>query len=46
MIKLLDVTIEKKRSNSPKSELNKYIIDKNQITDYPKSSWFKGSRHR
>ena len=34
------------RLTSLKSGLNKYLIGKNQIRDYPKPIWFKGSRYR
>ena len=37
---------KKKRSNFLKSVLNKYLIDKNQIREYPDRPWFKGSRCR
>ena len=37
---------KKKRSNFLKSDLNKYLVDKNQIREYPNGIWFKGSRYR
>ena len=46
MIASLVKDIKKKKSNLLKSDFNKYLIDKNQITEYPKRLWFKGSRHR
>ena len=46
MIKILEQDINKKMSNFLKSDLNKYFVDKNQITEYPKHLWFKGSRYR
>ena len=38
--------IKKKRSNFIETDLNKYLFDKNQITEYPKRLWFKGSRYK
>ena len=35
-----------KRSNLLKSDLNKYLADKNQTREYPNRIWFKGSRYR
>ena len=35
-----------KRSNFLKSDLNKYLVDKNQIREYPNRIWFKGSRYK
>ena len=35
-----------KRSNFLKSYLNKYLVDKNEIKEYPNRTWFKGSRYR
>ncbi len=46
MITTLVENIKKKRSNFSKSDINKYIVYKNQITEYPKRLWFKGSRYR
>tara|TARA_B100000212_G_scaffold114424_1_gene85368 strand:+ start:384 stop:524 length:141 start_codon:yes stop_codon:yes gene_type:complete len=46
MISTLEQNIKKKRSNFLKSDLSKYLDDKNQITEYPKRVWFKGSRYR
>ena len=37
---------KKKRSNFSKSDLNKYLVDKNQIREYPNRIWFKGSRYK
>ena len=37
---------KKKRSNFLKSNLNKFLIDKSQIWEYPNRMWFKGSRFR
>ena len=36
----------KKRSNFLKLDLNKNLVDKNQIREYPDRIWFKGSRYR
>ena len=38
--------IEDQKTNLFKSDLNKYLVDKDQINDYPKRIWFKGSRYR
>ena len=46
MFSTLEQNIEKKRSISLESDLNKYCVDKNQIIEYPKRIWFKGSRYR
>ena len=43
---VLEHNINEKRSNFLKSDLNKYFVDKNQITKCPKRLWFKGSRIR
>ena len=43
------ITIEqvlKKRTDFIKSNLNKYLVDKNQVLEYSKPLWFKGSRYR
>ena len=37
---------KKKRTNFLKLGLNKYLIDKNLIGEYPNRIWFKGSRYR
>jgi len=37
---------KKKISNFLKSDLNKYLVDKNQVSEYPNRLWFKGSRCR
>ena len=36
----------KKRTDFIKSNLNKYSVDKNQLLEYSKPLWFKGSRYR
>ena len=47
MITILKQDFDKKnRSNFLKSHLNKYLVDKNQIREYPNRIWFKGSRYR
>ena len=46
MITILEQDRKKIRSNFLKSDLNKYLVDKNQIAEYPKRMWFKGSRYR
>ncbi len=46
MIAILKQDIKGKRSNLIKSDLSKYFLDKNQVTEYTKCSWFKGSRQR
>ena len=47
MVTILNQDFEKKRiSNFLKSDLNKYLVDKNQIREYPNRIWFKGSRYR
>ena len=46
MITSLKQEINKNRSNLIVSDLNKYLADKNQITEYSKRLWFKGSRYR
>ena len=46
----MNITLEQNkkenRSNFLKSDLNKYLVDKNQIVKYPRTLWFKGSRYR
>ncbi len=37
---------KKKIPNFLESDFEEYLIDKNQITEYPKRNWFKGSRYR
>ena len=37
---------KKRRSKFLKSDLNKYLVDKNEIREYPNRIWFKGSRYR
>ena len=47
MITILKQDFEKKkRSNFLKSDLNKYLVDKNEIREYPNHIWFKGCRNR
>ena len=47
MITILKQDFEKKRrSNFLKSDPNKYLVDKNEIREYPNRIWFKGSRYR
>ena len=46
MITSLQKDIKKKRSNILETHLDKYLVDKNQITENPKNVWFKGCRHR
>ncbi len=36
----------KKRLKFVKSDLNIYLVDKNQIREYRNRIWFKGSRYR
>ena len=38
--------IEEQKTNLFKSELNKYLVDKNEIRENPNRIWFKGSRYR
>ena len=47
MITILKQDFDKnKRAKFLKSDFNKYLIDKNQIREYPNRIWFKGSRYR
>ena len=47
MITILRQDFDKKKiTNILKSELNKYLVDKNLIREYPNRIWFKGCRHR
>ena len=47
MITILKQDFEKKkRSNFLKSDLNKYLVDNNEIREYQNRIWFKGSRYR
>ena len=47
MITILKQAFEKKRrKNFLKSDLNKFLVDKNEIREYPNRIWFKGSRYR
>ena len=43
---ILNDDIKNKISTFLKSQLSKYLVDKNQITQYSKHIWFKGSRYR
>ena len=45
MLKILEQDL-KKGSNFLKPDLNKYLIDENQIMEYQKRIWFKGCRYR
>ena len=38
--------VRTKKTNFLKSDFNKYLVDKNQIKEYPNRIWFKGSRIR
>ena len=46
MITILDQDINKIRNQFFKSDLNTKLVEKNQITEYSKPPWFKGSRSR
>ncbi len=47
MITILKQDFDKKKGSIfLKSDLNKYLVDKNQIKEYPNRIWFKGSRYR
>ena len=46
MITLLAQDLKKKRSNIIKSDLEQYLVYKNQSKENPKRLWFKGSRDR
>ena len=46
MITTLEQAVKNKRSNFLKSNLDKYLVDNQQIKEYPKRIWFKGSRYR
>lgn len=46
MITIIEKRIKNKITNFLKSDLNKYLVDKNQITEYSNRLWFKGSRYR
>ena len=46
MITSIKQEIKKKESNLLKSDLNLYLVDKDQITVNSKRMWFKGSRYR
>ena len=46
MITSLKQDIKKKGYNFLESDLNKYLVNKNQIAEYSKQIWFKGSRYR
>ena len=43
---LLKQNTNNNRSNFLKSDLNKYLVDKDNIREYLKPLWFKGSRYR
>ena len=43
---LKQINDKKKITFFLKSDINKYLVDKNQIRDYPNRIWFKGSRYR
>ena len=43
---ILEKNKKMNRSNFLKSDLNKYLLDINQIAKYPRPLWFKGSRYR
>ena len=46
MITTLEYDLKEKRSKVLKSDFNKYLDDKNKITEYVKPLWFKGCRYR
>ena len=46
MLTILEQKINKKKSNFLRSDLNKNLEDNNQLKEYPKRIWFKGSRYR
>ena len=46
MIAILKQDLKEKRSKFLESDLNNYLVDKNQIKNYPKRIWYKGSRYR
>ena len=47
MITILKQDFDKQQSlNILKSDINKYLVDKNEIRGYPNRMWFKGSRYR
>ena len=47
MITILKQDLDKKKSsNLLKSDNTMYLVDKNQIREYPNRIWFKGSRYR
>ena len=46
MITILGQDIHKKRSTFLKFDNSKNLVDKNQIIEYQKRFWFKGSRYR
>ena len=43
---ILEQNKKMNRSNFLKSDLNKYLLDINEIVKYPRPLWFKGSRYR
>ena len=46
MITSLETEIKNKKSNSLEADLKKCLVDKNEIGEYTKRIWFKGSRFR
>ena len=46
MITNLGQEINEKKSKFLEVDLNEYLVNKNQITEYVKRKWFKGSRYR
>ena len=46
MITIQEQNTKKKKSNFLKSNLKNYLVDKNQIAEFSKPLWFKGSRYR
>ena len=46
MISILEKDLKNTQPNFVKSDLDKYLVDKNQIKEYSKRLWFKGSRYR
>ena len=46
MITILEQGINNQRQNFIKTDLSKKLVEENQITEYTKRLWFKGSRFR
>ncbi len=46
MITITKQDIKKIRSNTSRSDLNKYLVDKNEFMESTQRLWFKGSRYR